>query len=115
MYKARIAQAGFRNYSNNELRLKAQNAGTLEYYTTKESLHDLEVLWEAEFITALDEFLLSPLNVNKSLRNRFKEFLDHEDRYFNGSFSTSDHYANILESLDDIFLTSTLRKIDGSK
>ena len=41
MVKGKIAQAGFGNYSNNELRLKAQNAGTLEYYTTKESLHDL--------------------------------------------------------------------------
>lgn len=111
MVKGKIAQACFRNYSNNELRLKAQNAGTLEYYTTKESLHDLEVLWELEFITALDEFLLSPLNVNKSLKNRIIEFLDHEDRYFNGSFSTNDHYANVLESLDDIFLASTMEKI----
>ena len=111
MVKGKIAQAGFRNYSNNELRLKAQNAGVLEYYTTKESLHDVEVLWEAEFIKKLDEFLLNPLSVNKSLKNRIIEFLDHEDKWFNKDFESSEHYANVLESLDNLFLKSTLERI----
>ena len=68
-------------------------------------------MWEFEFITAFDEFLLSPLNVNKSLKNRFKEFLDHEDKYFKERFASSEHDANILESLDDILLASTMEKI----
>ena len=103
------------NYSNNAFRLKAERAGSLEYYTTKEGFNAVEVLWEGSFIETLDKFLLNPLSVNKSLRLRIQEFLDHQDKWLNKEFNSSAHYENILESLDALFLQTTKDRINGGK
>ncbi|MCI5968171.1 hypothetical protein [Helicobacter sp.] len=114
MFKAVLGSAHFRNYSNNELRLKAQNAGTLEYYTTKESLQTLEIAWEKEFMEALDKFLCKPIALNNSLKNRIEEFLDHQDAFMHKAFVSEDYYANVLESLDTLLLEMTLKDCNGS-
>ena len=112
MYKAVISHFNY-NYSSNQMRLKAQNKGSLEYYALEKGLVDTKILWESDFIKALDTYLLNPLSINnQSLKNRIDEFLDHEDLYING-FSNTEHYANVLESLDNLFLETTKELSDG--
>lgn len=53
--------------------------------------------------------------MNKSLRLRIQEFLDHQDKWLNKEFNSSAHYENILESLDALFLQTTKDRINGGK
>ncbi|WP_278347811.1 hypothetical protein [Helicobacter pullorum] len=104
-----IAKEGsrFHNYSANEIRKKQEKAGVLEYYTLKESHTQIEVVWENSFIAKLDKYLVNPIALNKSEQRAIKEWLDHQDKYYNKKFGSTEHFENINESLDLLFCETT--------